>query len=112
MSISVGTESLYNLTSNVTNSSSKTSKLKNSLAGDLTNSTEEELMEVCKSFESYLVEQVYKQMYDGIPKTEGKDNAYVDYFQDMMFTQYAEDATNVQGLGIAQMLFESMKRNQ
>ena len=59
MSISIGTDSLYNETLNSLN---KTNTLENSLSGRLKGSTDEELMEVCKSFESYLLEQVFKEM--------------------------------------------------
>lgn len=109
MSISIGTESLYNTTlSNM----DKTNKLEKSLSNNIESSTDQELMEVCKSFESYLVEQVFKKMEATIPKDEEEDNEYVNYFKDMMYQNYAEDATNTQGIGIAQILYESMKRNQ
>lgn len=108
MGISIGTDSLYNETLNSLN---KTNTLENSLSGHLKGSTDEELMEVCKSFESYLLEQVFKKMESTIERTE-KQGDYVDYFKDMMFQKYAEDATDTEGLGIAQTLYESMKRNQ
>lgn len=108
MSISIGTDSLYNATLNNLN---KTNKLENSLSNKIEDSTDEELMEVCKSFESYLLEQVFKKMESTITKTE-EDGEYVSYFKDMMYQNYAEDATDTQGFGIAQMLYESMKRNQ
>ena len=46
-----------------------------------------------------------------VEKTE-EEGDYVNYFKDMMYQKYAEDATDTDGLGIAQMLYESMKRNQ
>lgn len=73
-------------------------------------STDEELMEVCKSFEAYLVEQVFKEMKKTVPDSEEK-NQYMDYFGDMLYQEYAKDTVDTQGLGIAQMLYESMKRN-
>lgn len=109
MSISIGTESLYNKT---LNSLDKSNKLEKSLSNNIKGNTDEELMEVCKSFESYLVEQVFKKMEATVPKDDEEDGEYVKYFKDMMYQNYAEDATNTQGLGIAQMLYESMKRNQ
>jgi flagellar protein FlgJ len=90
----------------------KTSSLEKSLSNNLDNASDNNLMDVCKNFESYLVEQVFKQMESTIPKNEEEDNEYVDYFKDMMFQEYASDATNSQGFGIAQMLYESMKRDQ
>lgn len=72
--------------------------------------TDEELMEVCKSFEAYFLEQVMKGMEKTIPYQEEK-NSYVEYFGDMLYEEYAKSATENQGLGLAQMLYESMKRN-
>jgi flagellar protein FlgJ len=72
--------------------------------------TDEELMEVCKSFEAYFFEQAMKGMEKTIP-TEGKKNPYLEQFGDMLYQEYAKSATKNQGLGMAQMLYESMKRN-
>lgn len=112
MSISIGSDSLFALNQNSirTNSSSKLVK---TLSNNLEGSTDEELMEACKSFESYLVEQVYKCMESTIPKDEeNKENDYVGSFKDMMYQEYAKSATEQQGLGIASMLYDSMKRSQ
>lgn len=87
---------------------SRESILENKLKSKPT--TDEELMEVCKGFEAYLLEQVMKGMEKTIP-TEEKKNQYLDYFGDMLYQEYAKSATETQGLGLAQMLYESMKRN-
>ena len=76
------------------------------------NATDDELMDVCKQFESYLLEQVYKNM----EKTatifgEEKDNQLVDYFKDLTIQEIASQATNQQSLGLAQMLYDQMKIN-
>lgn len=109
MSIAIGSDSLFNL--NTTNAS-KTSELEKKLEGKLDQSTDKELMDVCKNFESYLLEQVFKKMDSTIQRSEEEGSEYVDYFRDNMFQEYAKDATDQQGMGIAQMLYESMKRNQ
>ncbi len=72
--------------------------------------TDEDLMEVCKSFETYLLEQVIKGMEKTIP-SEDKKNPYLEHFGDMLYQEYAKGATENQELGLAQMLYESMKRN-
>lgn len=92
---------------------SSASKLENKLSGDFTNSTDEELMEVCKQFEAYFMEQVFKGMEKMIPKSDDEDSSLsktVDYFKETMIQQIASDSTNTQGLGLAQSLYESMKR--
>lgn len=89
-------------------------------------STDEELMSVCKQFESYLLEQVFKEMEKTIHFGDEDDkdssiasalgtqtgNTLVDYFKDQTIAEISEKATNQgEGLGLAQMLYESMKRN-
>lgn len=89
--------------------------LKNS---DFSNSTDEELMKVCKDFEAYFLEQVMKSMQKMIPKDEDEEDSSMsmmtDYFKDEMISKYASIATESnggKGFGIAQTLFEQMKRN-
>lgn len=89
---------------------SSTSKLEAKLADGIENSTDQELMDVCESFESYMVEQMFKQMRSTVPKSE-EENPYVDYFGDMMYEEYATNVAKNGELGIAQMLYDSMKRN-
>ena len=81
---------------------------------DYCNSTDDELMDVCKQFEAYFMEQVFKQMEKTIIKDEsssGQTTALVDYFKDSALQELTNTAADTQGLGIAQMLYEQMKRN-
>lgn len=108
MAISVGTDSIYaytpGLASSQTNTDAITSKINNK------NSSDEELMSACKSFEAYLLEQVFKGMKSTVDKEEDEGD-YMEQFGDMLYEQYAKSATESQSLGIAQMLFDSLKRN-
>lgn len=108
MSISIGNQNLYSSMTAITASKGEAAledKLKN------TNSLEDkELMDVCKSFETYFVEQVFKEMRKTVPESEEK-NEYMDYFGDMLYEEYSKEITKNDGMGIAQMLYESMKRN-
>lgn len=94
-------------------SSVKASALEGKLNSDaLKEATDEELMDACKEFEAYLIEQVMKQVQESIPKSEEEeDNKYLDYFGDMMLQEYAGVITDNGDLGIARMLYESMKNN-
>lgn len=101
------------------NASSTTNGLQNSLSSDFTKASDDELMAVCKDFEAYFVEQMYKSM-EKMSKIDPKDedsssaSAYVNYFKDEMYAQYAKstaESNGGTGLGIAQTLFEQMKRN-
>ncbi|MBQ8147406.1 MAG: rod-binding protein [Lachnospiraceae bacterium] len=90
----------------------KASALENKLKNKaIKEATDEELMEACQEFEAYLIEQVMKQVQESIPKSEEEDNQYVEYFGDMMTQEYAGILTEKGDLGIAQMLYESMKNN-
>ncbi len=110
MSIAIGNDSLFGATAATLDTSDSTSKLESKLNSNLDNSTDEELMDVCKSFESYFVEQLFKEMKKTVPDND-EDNEYLNYFGDMLYQEYAEDVTERGDIGIAQMLYESMKRN-
>lgn len=78
--------------------------------------TEAELMNACKEFEAYFIEQVYKGMEKTIMKADddesGTASQYMDYFGDMQTQAYAKAATEQgDGIGLARQLFEQMKRN-
>ena len=106
MSISIGSGPLY--TANTSEETAKTDKLKAKLQNN--NASDEELLEACKSFEAYLLEQVMKEMQKSVDSEEQK-NDYLEQFGDILYEEYAKKATEGQGLGVAQMLFEAMKRN-
>lgn len=90
-------------------------QLSGTLSKDYKKATDEELMSACKEFESYFLEQVFKGMQKMVPKSE-ESSSYIstmkEYYQDELIKKYAADATSQgEGLGIAQMLYEQMKRN-
>ena len=89
-------------------------KMQDTVSKDYSQSTDEELLDVCKQFESYFMEQVFKQMEKTIIKDEasvGTSTALVDYFKDSALQELTKTSTETQGLGIAQALYEQMKRN-
>lgn len=103
---------MYNTQTN--NTSENTSKLEGKLSGDLSAATADELMEVCKEFEAYFTEQVFKAMQNMVPESESSDTATkttMDYIEDMLTQEYANNSSENGGLGLAQMLYEQMKRN-
>ena len=94
-------------------SGASTSKLENSLKADYSSATDDELMDVCKQFESYLLEQVFKEMMKTIPENEytsQSTSTMLDYYKDQMVQSIAAESTETNGLGLAQMLYEQMKR--
>lgn len=107
MAITVDTSSYMSLNNslNRVNADRVSNKL-----GDINDDTEDkELLDACKDFEQYFVEQVMKEFTKSLE--EFNDNTYMQYFGDTLITEYAEKITDNAGLGIAQMLYESMKRS-
>ena len=112
MAISMDTNPFFLQQSTASASNARADKLSSSLS-NLENgtATDAELMEACKTFESYLVEQVIKQTKSAMLEDEDSKGEYMQYFGDMMTQSYAEMLTEKGDLGIAQMLYEAMKRN-
>ena len=111
MAISIGGDSLY-LQSLQNASQAKTEKLSSSLSNiEQGVATDEELMAACKEFETYLVEQVIKNTRSAMLEDEDNQGEYMKMFGDRLNQSYAEMITETADLGIAQMLYESMKRN-
>lgn len=108
MSISIGNG--YNNIASVLDKNKNTNKLNEQLK-NTDNMDDEQMKEVCKSFETYFVEQLFKEMKKTVPSSDD-ENEYMNYFGDMLYTEYANEISDNDGLGIAQMLYESMKRNQ
>ena len=82
---------------------------------DYAKATDAELMDACKQFEAYFIEQMYKGMMKTVPTNENTSNytsTMMDYYKDQMIQSLAEETTNQNGgLGLAQMLYDQMKRN-
>lgn len=111
MAISIGGDSLY-LQSMQNASAAKAEKLSSSLSNiEKGTATDEELMAACKEFETYLVEQVIKNTKSAMLDDEDSQGEYMKMFGDKLNQSYAEMITETADLGIAQMLYESMKRN-
>jgi flagellar protein FlgJ len=97
-------------------SNASASALENTLGNVNEDTTEEELMSACKEFEAYFIEQIYKGMESTIMKADDDDSSsasqYTDYFGDMQIQEYAKQAANQgDGIGLANQLYEQMKRN-
>ena len=71
-------------------------------------STDEELMEACKSFESYFVQKMIEEAKKTLDN-EDEEGEYMQYFSDTMNQEYADIITESGQIGLAQQLFDSMK---
>lgn len=108
-SLTSGYADFYDVNKNQT-----ASKLESQLDSDFTKKTEDELMDACKEFEAYFLEMMFKEMMKTIPKDEdssGYATNIMDYYQDSMLQELATQSTDSNSLGLAQTLYEQMKRN-
>ncbi|MCR5501383.1 MAG: rod-binding protein [Lachnospiraceae bacterium] len=100
----------------IKNQASSGGRLNDSLkTSDYQNATDRELMDVCKQFEAYFLEQMFKSMEKTVLKDESNTttftNSMTEFFGDEARQKIASDATETGGLGLAQSLYEQMKRN-
>jgi len=81
------------------------------------NATDEEMMNACKQFEEYFVEMVLKEVFktvDLVGSSESSTGAMStskDWIKDGMVQKFATMITEESNLGLAQQLYDSMKRN-
>lgn len=97
-----------------TTAGTSTSELEKQLDADYSQATDDELMDACKEFEAYFLEQMFKEMMKTVPKTEGSSGSganMLDYYKDQMLQNIAAESTEHNSLGIAQTLYEQMRRN-
>lgn len=88
-----------------------TSSIERKLGGLSADTDDDTLMEACKSFETYLIEQVYKEMEKTVKDEDEEENQYLSYFGDTLIQEYAKATTESGSLGLAQKLFQSIKNN-
>ena len=91
-------------------------RLKSTINNTSSSSSDDELMDVCKQFEAYFVEQVFKSMQATVPDYSGSTDSAMstlkDYYKGELTQQYAKQATEQgEGLGLAKILYDQMKRN-
>lgn len=114
MSIGIGGISAMVDQTNNSAANSKINALQNKLGGDFSAAADEELMDVCKEFEAYFVEQVMKEVEKTIPKSEDEDasmSQLTDFYKEEMIQSLSQDICEQQNLGLAQQMYEQMKRN-
>lgn len=97
---------------------SSANKLKDSMSSaDYSKATEDELLGACKEFEAYFLEQVLKGMQKTVDcfkdedETSNYSNSMLGFFKDQTIESIAKESTETNGLGLAQTLYEQMKRN-
>jgi flagellar protein FlgJ len=90
--------------------------IKNKVQSTSKDSSDDELMEACKSFEAYFLEQMFKEMQKSVdalkPETSDRPTTtLVDFFKDQTLQEICSTSADTQSNGFAQMLYENLKRN-
>ena len=103
---------------NISQQSTSGARISNSVSStDYTKSTDFDMLKACKDFEAYFLEQVFKEMEKTVDcfKEEGSTSNYsssmTDFFKDQTLQSISAQSTETQGLGLAQSLYQQMKRN-
>ena len=99
-----------------TNAANQTaSKLQDKLnSSDYSKATDDELMDACKQFESYFLEQMFKEMMKTIPESEdtsSSNSQLMDYYKDEASVPVPNCSALWNPMRSAEMLYEQMKRN-
>lgn len=97
-------------------SGNKAATLQSKLENSSASANDEELKSACKEFESYFVEQVFNAMIETTKvfsddDEDGYASKMVDYFKDFAVQELCDQVTDGEGLGLANTLYEQMKRN-
>lgn len=114
MSIGIN-DSMYSyLTQTASNASSSAAAgaVNNSIQGLDQNSSEEEMKQAIKDFESYFVEQILKNVQESLAGDEDSSNSQMtEYFMGQVNEQIADKITDQVGDRLTQTLYEQMCRN-
>ena len=115
MSIAIGDINSMLNQGTTTNTTQKTDSLKNSVSGLSSSSTEEELKEVLRDFESYFLEEIIKKMKETFSHEEEDESSTMSQYSDMFMDTAIEEIADIMldeiGGGMTQQLYEQMKRN-
>ena len=76
-------------------------------------STEDELKSAIKDFESYIVEQMLKEVKESLEtdKESSVASQYRDVFMDQVIETLADELVDEVGENVTQQLYEQMRRN-
>ena len=89
-------------------------KMKNSIKNLSKDTKEDELMQVCKDFESYFIEEVIKEMKNNMLDKEDEDSSLAtltDFHMDSVIEKVSDQVLDQSGMNLTQQLYEQMKRN-
>ncbi|MCR5526090.1 MAG: rod-binding protein [Lachnospiraceae bacterium] len=104
------------ITSIANNALSESAAAKASTIGSAETESDEELLEACKSFEQYFLEQIFKEAQKTIMKDDSDMSAssktLQSFYTDGLAEHIASASVEQGGIGLAQMMYEQMKRTE
>ena len=114
MSISIN-DSMYNYltqTAQNANKSASAGAVNNKIGNINENSSEEEMKQAIKDFESYFVEQILKNVRESLKDDDDSSNAQLtDFFMEQVGQDIADQMVDQTGNRLTQTLYEQMCRN-
>lgn len=113
MSISLDA-SMLNMNSTVANNYNA-DKVTNTLNGVSSGTSDDELMEVCKDFQSYFIEEIIKEVKQNMTLEDEEEDSSLstltDFHMDSAVELISDQILDQSGMGFTQQLYEQMKRN-
>lgn len=115
--MSISLDSISALVNNTTTNAAANSatSLQSSLNGVSSDSTDEELLQVCKDFESYFVEEILKEVKENMTMEDEEEDSSLqtltDFHMDSAIELIADDVVDEVCGNFTQQLYEQMKRN-
>ena len=114
MSISINDSTYGYLSQTLEHSKSAASadSVSGSISGINENSSEEEMKQAIKDFESYFVEQILKNVQESLKSDEDSSNAQLtEFFMGQVGEKLADQIVDQVGNRMTQTLYEQMCRN-
>lgn len=113
MSISVNDSMLGYLTQTAKNADNSASAgaVNGSISSINENSSEEEMKQAIKDFESYFVEQILKNVQESLKDDDSSNAQMTEFFMGRVNEQIADKIVDQAGSRLTQTLYEQMCRN-
>jgi flagellar protein FlgJ len=107
--------SMLNTTTSTTLANNSATEIQNTVNSVSSDSTDDELLQVCKDFESYFIEEVLKEVKENMTMEDEDEDSSMstlkDYYMDSVIEEVADEVLDQEGSSFTQTLYEQMKRN-
>ena len=109
--IGFGDNSLIDLALNKTHEA-KEERFEDVLKEAVSNKNEKELKEACQNLEAVFLNMVFKNMRNTIEKSDILGDSFATgIYEDMLYENFADEASKGKGVGIGEMLYKQLSQN-